>query len=158
MTIELRDVTPDDETFLREVYACTREAELAITPWNLEQREAFLRFQFDAQHAHYHEQYPEARYQIILKHGEPVGRLYVLRDPDQIKILDITVLPRYRNAGVASSLLRDLVAEADAAGKPLMVWIEQTNPSQSLFKDLGFAKIEDDGYQDLMRRPPMAKA
>jgi ribosomal protein S18 acetylase RimI-like enzyme len=159
MAIELRDVTPEDEAFLREVYACTREAELAMVPWTPEQREAFLRFQFDAQHAHYHKQYPEASYQIILNHGEAVGRLYVLRNADEIKILDITVLPKHRTSGIGSSLLGDLLAEADAACKPVLIWVEQTNPSQSLFKNLGFSKIQDDGYQDLMeRRPPVEHA
>jgi GNAT superfamily N-acetyltransferase len=150
MSITLRDITPEDDAFLREVYACTRAQEIAMVPWNDEQREAFLRFQFDAQHSYYHEQFPDARYQIIIDEGEPVGRLYVARRASEIKILDLTVLPQYRKTGVGSKLMQDLLAEAKAGGKPVLIWVEQTNPSQKLFKDLGFSKIEDDGYQDLL--------
>jgi ribosomal protein S18 acetylase RimI-like enzyme len=150
MSITLRDITPEDDAFLREVYACTRAQEIAMVPWNDEQREAFLRFQFDAQHSYYHEQFPDARYQIIIDEGEPVGRLYVARRASEIKILDLTVLPQYRKTGVGSKLMQDLLAEAKAGGKAVLIWVEQTNPSQKLFKDLGFSKIEDDGYQDLL--------
>lgn len=149
MTITLREVTPEDETLLREIYACTRAAELAMVPWSDEQREAFLRFQFDAQDSHYRSQFPEASYQLILKNTEPVGRLYILRDETEIRILDITVLPQYRNAGIGTSLMREVLAEADRSGKTVTIWVEQFNPSQAQFQRLGFAKIQDDGYSDL---------
>lgn len=154
MTITLRDSAPQDELFLREVYACTREQELAMTPWNTEQREAFLRFQFDAQDAYYRQQYPDAGYQIILNDGDPVGRLYVARMPREIKILDLTVLPQYRNKGIGYILLTEILAEANNHGKSVLIWVEQASPAQGLFKRLGFSKKEDDGYQDLLEWRP----
>lgn len=156
MTITLRDSAPQDELFLREVYACTREQELAMTPWNAEQREAFLRFQFDAQDAYYRQQYPDAAYQIILKDGEPVGRLYLARRPSEIKILDITVLPPYRKQGIGSVLLNEILAEANNDGKAVLIWVEQNSPGKELFKRLGFLKKEDNGYQDLLEWRPAA--
>ena len=159
MTITLRDSTLEDEAFLREVYASTREQELAMTQWNDEQRAAFLRFQFDAQHAHYHQHYPDASYQVILNDGHPVGRLYVARKPDEIKIIDLTVLPRHRNKGIGSGLMDEILSEAKKDGKAVFIWVEQTSPAQELFKRLGFSKIEDDGYQDLLEwRPKVANS
>jgi GNAT superfamily N-acetyltransferase len=154
MTITLRDITTEDQAFLREVYASTREQELAMTQWNDEQRAAFLRFQFDAQHAHYHQHYPDASFQVILSDGDPVGRLYVARTPDEIKVIDLTVLPRYRNKGVGSGLIDEILSEANNDGKIVLIWVEQTSPAQELFKRLGFSKIEDDGYQDLLEWRP----
>lgn len=154
MTITLRDSAPQDEQFLREVYACTREQELAMTPWNDEQREVFLRFQFDAQDAYYRQQYPDAGYQIILKDGEPVGRLYLARRPSEIKILDLTVLPPYRNKGIGSVLLNEILAEANNDGKAVLIWVEQNSPGKELFERLGFLKKEDNGYQDLLEWRP----
>jgi len=154
MTITLRDSTIEDEPFLREVYACTREQELAMTPWNDEQRAAFLRFQFDAQDAYYHEQYPDAGYQIVLKDGDSVGRLYIARKPSEIKILDLTVLPSHRNKGIGSQLMSEILSEANIAGKRVLIWVEQSSPAQELFKRLGFAKIEDNGYQELLEWSP----
>ena len=157
MKVTLRESTLDDDAFLREVYACTRAQELAMTPWNDEQRAAFLRFQFDAQDSFYRQQYPDAGYQIILSDGEPVGRLYVARKANEIKILDLTVLPQYRNKGIGSTLVDEILSEANNTGKSVLIWVEQGSPAQELFKRLGFSKKEDDGCQDLLEwRPGVA--
>ncbi|HEX6190391.1 MAG TPA: GNAT family N-acetyltransferase [Pyrinomonadaceae bacterium] len=154
MSILLRDVTPEDEHFLREVYASTRALELSLVPWSDEQRAAFLKFQFDAQDSHYRKQYPEASFQVILKEAEPVGRLYLVRGSAEIKILDITVLPQYRNAGIGTILLRELLSEAEKTARTVVIWVEHFNPSQNLFKRLGFSKIDEDGYNHLMEWRP----
>jgi len=150
MTITLRDATAEDEGFLRQVYACTRAEEMALVPWTDEQREAFLRFQFDAQDSYYRSQFPEAAYQIILKDGAPVGRLYVYRNSTDMRILDITILPEHRAAGVGTSLIRDLQAEAEESNQPLNIWVENFNRSQSLFKRLGFLIVQEEGYNNLL--------
>ena len=154
MPITLREVTAEDEAFLLEVYASTRALELSLVPWSDEQREAFLKFQFEAQHTHYRTQFPEASYQIIFDDTERVGRLYVLRDPAEMRVLDITIMPQHRNAGIGTLLMRDLLTEAQQAGKPLSIWVEHFNPSQTLFQRLGFSKIEEDGYNYLMQWRP----
>jgi ribosomal protein S18 acetylase RimI-like enzyme len=154
MSILLRDVTAEDERFLREVYASTRALELSLVPWSDEQREAFLKFQFDAQDSHYRKQYTEASFQVILKDDEPVGRLYLVRGSAEIKILDITVLPQYRNAGIGTTLLRELLAEAEQTARTVGIWVEHFNPSQNLFKRLGFSQIKEDGYNHLMQWRP----
>jgi ribosomal protein S18 acetylase RimI-like enzyme len=158
MTIVLRDSTPEDEPFLREVYASTREQELAMTQWTDEQRATFLRFQFDAQQAHYRQQYPDASYHVILNDADLVGRLYVARLPGEIKVLDLTVLPPHRNHGIGSELMNEILAEANNDGKAVLIWVEQTSPAQELFKRLGFSKKEDDGYQDLLEWRPASVA
>ena len=114
------------------------------------QREAFLRFQFDAQDSYYRSQFPEAAYQIILKDGAPVGRLYVYRNSTDMRILDITILPEHRAAGVGTSLIRDLQAEAEESNQPLNIWVENFNRSQSLFKRLGFLIVQEEGYNNLL--------
>ena len=71
--ITLRPVTPADEAFLCEVYSSTRTEELAPVPWNDEQKAAFLRMQFTAQHRYYHEQYPHGAFDVILIDGRAGG-------------------------------------------------------------------------------------
>lgn len=154
MTITLRDVSPDDESFLREVYATTRAQELSMVPWTAEQREAFLRFQFDAQDTHYRSQYPQAAFQLILQDEQKVGRLYVAREESAIRILDITVLEQFRTQGVGSSLIRDLMKEADEREQNLTVWIEMNNPSRNLFHRMGFSALDNDGYNELWEYRP----
>jgi RimJ/RimL family protein N-acetyltransferase len=151
MSITFRPIEPDDEAFLLKVYASTREEELARVPWTEAQRDAFLRMQFSAQHQHYHERYPDAAYEIILVDGKMVGRLYVAWLAEQIRIIDVTLLPEYRNAGTGTKIIEDLLAEASEAGKPVRIYVESFNPSLRLFERLGFTKIEDNGVHFLMQ-------
>ncbi len=156
MTITLRDATAEDDVFLREVYASSRVDELALAPWSQEQKEAFLDSQFRAQHSYYHQQYPQASYQIILANCEPAGRLYLLREKQNIQILDITVLPQYRRAGIGTSLIRMLLDEGAQTDLTARIWVESFNPSRHFFERLGFFQIQEDGLNCLLecRSPP----
>jgi ribosomal protein S18 acetylase RimI-like enzyme len=155
MPITLRDALPEDEPFLFEVYACTRAQEMALVPWDDEQRKSFLTMQFTAQHSHYREQFPNANYSVILRDDLPVGRLYVLREQGDIRILDITVLPEHRNAGIGTSLLQDLLDEAAQLGKKVGIYVETYNPSLRLFERLGFKSIAEEGHNFLMEWRPV---
>jgi ribosomal protein S18 acetylase RimI-like enzyme len=123
-------------------------------PWDEPTKRAFLRQQFDAQDAHYKEHYRDTSYDVIVVAGEPAGRLYVARWKDEIRIVDISLLPAHRGRGVGTALLRELMADADAAGKPLSIHVEVNNPARSLYDRLGFEVAEDKGVYVLMRRPP----
>jgi len=156
MSITLRDATAEDDAFLREVYASSRADEFALAPWGQEQREAFLTSQFRAQHSHYHQQYPQASYQVILVNCDRAGRLYVLREKEHIQILDITVLPQYRRAGIGTSLIRMLLDEGARTDITARIWVESFNPSRHFFERLGFFQIQEDGFNCLLecRSPP----
>jgi len=148
--LRLRTVTPEDEQFLRAVYASTRSEELARVPWSDEQKRAFIDMQFAAQDADYRRNYPDAQYSIIEVQGVPAGRLYVDRGSKEIRIIDIALLPEHRRAGIGTSLLRALQDEARATGKTLTIHVEKFNPARSLYHRLGFQQIEDKGVYLLL--------
>jgi ribosomal protein S18 acetylase RimI-like enzyme len=154
----LRAVSPEDESFLYTVYASTRAAEMMLLPWSVEQKEAFLRMQFNAQQNYYRAENPEATHDIILQDSLPVGRLYVARRESEIRILDVTILPEYRSRGLGTPLIKDLMEEAAGAGKSLSVYVESFNPSRNLFERLGFTKVSDDGVNCLMEWRPGSTA
>jgi len=150
--ITLRSVGPDDEDFLLAVYASTRAEEMALVPWTEQQREAFIRSQFGAQLDHYREKYPTANHDVILSNGRQVGRLYVARLDQEIRIVDITVLPSERNGGIGSYLIKQLLDEARSGGKFTRIYVEEFNPSLSLFQRLGFSLKEQHGIHLLLER------
>ena len=152
--ITLRPVTEADDAFLLSVYASTRAAELDRVPWTAEQKDAFVRMQFDAQKTHYAAQEPGANHDIICLDSTPVGRLYLARRAEGLHILDITVLPQYRNQGIGAILLRRLQNEAATAGKPLSIYLENFNPSLPLFRHLGFQTVSENGFNLLLQWPP----
>lgn len=154
--IALRPVTEADDKFVFSAYASTRAEELARVPWPQEQKDAFLQMQFAAQKRHYAAEYPQANHDLILANGVPAGRVYLDRSGDEFHILDITVLPQHRNAGIGSWLLRQVLEEAGQAKKPVTIYVENFNPSLRLFERLGFRKAEENGFQFLMRWQPVA--
>ena len=153
-TITLRPVTGADEAFLLSVYAGTRADELARVPWSAEQKEAFVRMQFTAQAQHYAAQEPAAHHDIICLDETPVGRIYLARRPNELHILDITLLPEYRKQGIGSHLLRRLQEEGASSGKPVSIYVENFNPSMGLFRQLGFHPVAEQGFHILLRWTP----
>jgi ribosomal protein S18 acetylase RimI-like enzyme len=148
--ITLRPITPQDENFLCRLYASTREDELAVVPWSAAEREAFLTMQFNAQHKFYQEQFRQAEFQLILLDDEPIGRLYIDRRPDEIRLIDIALLTEQRNKGIGSLFLKEVLAEGERAGLPVRIHVEQYNPALGLYERLGFRKIGDQGVYYLL--------
>jgi len=152
--ITLRPVGADDYDFLVELYGSTRAEEMALVPWTIEQKQVFIRAQFAAQQDHYTKKYPEASHDIIVLDDRPMGRLYVARLDQEIRIIDITVLSAERNAGIGSYLIRQLLDEANRAGKVTRIYVEEFNPSLRLFERLGFSPSEQHGIHLLMQCHP----
>jgi RimJ/RimL family protein N-acetyltransferase len=148
--ITFRPVDPDDEAFLISVYGSTRLEELALTGWDESERESFVLMQFEAQQAHYRQNYPDAEHLIILLNGERVGRLYVSEIKSEIRIIDVTILPEYRKGGAGTRIIDQLQDEAAQIGKPLTIYVETFNRSYRLFERLGFVKSGESGYSHLM--------
>jgi ribosomal protein S18 acetylase RimI-like enzyme len=149
--IKLRAATPADDAFLLSVYASTRADELKKVPWSAEQKEAFVKMQFAAQKSYYAAAYPQANHDLICLDKTAIGRIYMDRGPEVFHILDVTVLPEYRNQGVGSTLLGRLLAEAGQSGKAVTIHVETFNPSLQLFERLGFQKTEQKDFHLLMK-------
>lgn len=154
--VTFRPIAPDDMDFLLRVYRSTREEELAmVVDWTDEQKDAFVRHQFEAQSVWYRDHYGGAQFDVVLVDGVPAGRLYVHRREREIRLVDITLLPEFRQGGVGTSLLRDLLAEGEVAGKPVTIHVEVFNPAMRLYERLGFSPIEERGPYRLMEwKPP----
>ena len=154
--LTLRPVRQEDEAFLLEVYGSTRAEELSQTGWDDALKRAFLSIQFAAQQQHYKSRFPEGEHQIIVKDGHPIGRIYVARTGEEIRILDIALLPQYRNAGVGTTLLRAIMGEAEDSSRAVRIYVESFNPSLKLFERLGFSSVETSGLHQLMEWRPKA--
>jgi ribosomal protein S18 acetylase RimI-like enzyme len=152
--VERRPVRDADLPFLMRVYASTRQEELAQVPWTDEQKGAFLRQQFEAQHTWWQEHYSGASFDVVLVAGEPAGRLYVDEWEREIRIVDIALLPEYRGHGLGARLVREVLARGNAAGKAVSIHVERNNPALRLYERLGFRLVEDKGVYLLMSRPP----
>ncbi len=148
----LRPERAGDYPFLERLYASARAAEVAPLDWPENAKRQFLSHQFQLQYRHYTEHYRDSEFSILERGGAPVGRLYIFRGASDHRIVDISLLPEIRNAGVGRALLEAVLAEAAAAGKTVSIHVEKFNPALRLYRRLGFREIGEAGPYWLMER------
>jgi ribosomal protein S18 acetylase RimI-like enzyme len=153
-TISLRPETDDDLEFTAALYASTREEELRPVDWSDEQKAAFLRQQFDAQRMHYRQNYDNAEFSIILDDGIPVGRLYIHRNGDDVRLMDIGLMPDHRGRGIGEMLVKRILDAAERDRKTVSIHVEIYNPAMRLYQRLGFTQIDTYGVYHLMEWRP----
>ncbi len=144
LSVTKRNVRDADREILLTIYESSREIELSATDWGSELRRRFCEMQLDAQSRHYKEVYPEATHEILLVEDLAAGRLYLDKSLSQIAILDLTILPGFRRRGIATNILKELVAEAERTERSVRVYLEAFNPAQRLFLSLGFRQVPDE--------------
>ena len=154
-TLKTRPVTPTDDDFLLTVYASTRADELAQVQWQEGQQDAFVKWQFEMQRREYDARFPDAEYNVILIDEQPAGRIWLGRTEEEIRLLDIALLPEFQNRGAGSLLIQHLIDEATAANKRLrhMVFV-LNNDAHRFYERFGFTVIEDFGAYKHMEWKP----
>lgn len=157
-SLSLRPIQDKDLNLLFEIYSSTRTEELQqVAVWSEEQKHAFLTQQFNAQHDYYQKNYVGAGFYIIYKNNVPIGRLYIQEDfqGKEIRIIDIALLPVWRNQGLGTSILKDILGRAKDINRPVTIHVESFNPAMKLYEKLGFNKIsETNGVYHLMEYLP----
>ncbi|HYH85758.1 MAG TPA: GNAT family N-acetyltransferase [Pyrinomonadaceae bacterium] len=151
-SLALRPASDEDYEDLVRIYAGTRADELAqVSWWDDEQKLAFCRSQYEAQKMEYDARFPDAEYDVILLEGRMVGRLWVVRGDEEIRLLDIALVPEAQNRGVGTALLKRLIDESRQTGKRLRHMVFVLNEAALRFYDrLGFEVFEDlGGYKHM---------
>lgn len=148
---QFRPIADQDKEFLQRLYGSTRASELAMLPWTEKEKEDFISMQFQAQHTFYQDQFKQAEFNIVCKDNADIGRLYTDVRSDEIRIIDIALLPNYRRMGLGKKLLDGVITKAKQLDLPITIHVEKNNPAMNLYKRLGFEVIEDQGVYDLMR-------
>jgi ribosomal protein S18 acetylase RimI-like enzyme len=154
----LRPETDADLPFLRELFASTREEELATVPWSAEQKRAFLLGQFNAQRHHYRTYNAGCAFDVIEHRGGRAGRLYLEEERLRLYIVDITLMPGWRGRGLGTAMLSALQECGRASGRSIGIMVEKFNPAMRLYRRLGFTDLVDHGvYQEMEWRPAGAQ-
>ena len=140
MTLSYRPTTAEDEMFLRCLFESTRD-DLALLPAEL--RAPLLDMQFRSQRGSYRVTFPDARYSMILVDQIPVGRMILDEQQDSIHLVDISILPEFRNRGIGSQVLRELISR----GKPVNLMVRKENRAYGLYRRVGFEEtVRDEMY------------
>jgi ribosomal protein S18 acetylase RimI-like enzyme len=141
-----RPVAKSDEAFLYELFCSVRTP--ALGPANLPAAalEPLLRMQYAGQRTTYASHFPRAEHSIVLQDGQPVGACYVSRSEEEIRLVNVALLPAQRGAGLGTALVHGLQDEARASGRPLHLSVDVSNVGARRF-------YERLGFEDLDRSP-----
>ena len=153
--LQLKLVEEKDKLLIETIYRTTREDELNLTNWPESQKQAFVSMQSTAQLAEYKKNYPGASYQIIIWKRKPAGRFFVWENENEIRLIDIIVLPSFRNKGIGTYLLHELIKRSGAVQKKISLHVEPRNPALQLYRRLGFVHIKTNGRHYYMERKPV---
>ena len=100
---------------------------------------------------------PDMAFDVIEDNGVPAGRLYLDRQDKTLLIVDLALLPDWRNRGIGTALIEAVFAEARLCGKEVSISVEKFNPAQRLYRRLGFREYAEDNVYWFMYWQPEAK-
>jgi ribosomal protein S18 acetylase RimI-like enzyme len=137
-TVTLRHATPEDRPFLAELFRACRADDFVMLGEPMATH--MLRLQFAGQTAACSARFDLAGDHIITFGDQPIGRIWVHSEGSNWELVDIAVVPEHRNHGVASTLLRDLIDQADQNAATIYLDVRTDNAeAQRLYYRLGFS-------------------
>lgn len=158
--LHLRPAKATDLAFLQRLYRRTRDPELAMTGWPEEEKRAFCRSQFTAQHLDYTRRYPRAWFLILAEGRDPIGRLYVDLSGETLHLIDIALLPQRQGHGIGNRVLAALEQRSRETDRVLTLSVARDNVGAlALYRRRGFAIVETGATHYSMEwLPPPAAA
>lgn len=145
VTTKMIDSKLEEEEFFYYLYQKSREQEVAQWGWSEREREAFLSMQYKFQCQSYHWQYPKLEAMIIYYKDDPIGRMMITRDHDELRLIDIIILSDYQGRGFGTQLILGLQSEARDKNVPLGLSVHVNNTEAcKLYQSLGFQKVSND--------------
>jgi ribosomal protein S18 acetylase RimI-like enzyme len=102
-----------------------------------------LLMQYAGQKSTYAAEFPNAKDQVILLDGTPVGRLLLDHRHDSIHGVDIAILRAARNLGAGTAVLVGLFEDCAKKGARFTLSVTKNNPAIRLYERLG-CRIDGD--------------
>jgi len=150
--LETRTIESSDYDFLYQLYASTRVDEMVSMGWSEEEQHAFLTQQFEFQHRYYQEHFSDAQFWVLLREAVPIGRLYWWVRNKHAALIDLSLMPAWREQEIGTAVIQSLVEHADKHGLTISLYVESTNPAYRLYLLFGFEVVRDNGMHLKMRR------
>ena len=148
--LDIRPARDSDRPFIESLYHTTRD-DLRLIDAESDFIESLIEQQQHAQTVGYGDQFPNAMYFIIEKQGERVGRVVIDFGHNEIRIVDIALIPEARGRGYGSGVLRALKHAAKSVCAPLVLSVHRQNPAaRRLYEQEGFRLEQSDQMNDQM--------
>jgi len=149
--LEKSSVCPHHEAFLYELFVNTRLDEVTAWGWDESTKENFLKMQWTAQSRHFASEYPNVEHYVIRHEGQLVGRQMTSSTEQDVLLIDIAILPNYRNQGIGTALIVELQELAKRSRKRLRLSVLKTSAAVSLYHRLGFVTDKENDLYYFMK-------
>jgi ribosomal protein S18 acetylase RimI-like enzyme len=158
MTVSTRLEAEADEPFLRRLIIAEVAENLMASSWPETIRDNLLDVQYRARRNSIRANFPQAESLLVLLDGQNAGWLVVDgtegTQKDELRLVEILLLPDHRGKGVGSQLIRDLLLTAERAHLPLRLSVDVRNAAAiRLYERLGFRRIAGDEIRHFMEVP-----
>jgi len=142
--VSMRGMAETDLPFIRRLFVRSRWDELAPSGMSAGEICKFLHQQCMAQHMHYQSHFKKTDYAILIgPEGEAMGRLYLDWMAGDLRIIDISLMPKWQKRGLGKALLECIFEDAAAKGANVTIHVEKNNPALRLYDRLEFHAVED---------------
>ncbi len=149
-----RRATPQDEAFLFDVYCTTWQREVAAMP-NPSLVRHFLRIQYTAHNTKIAARFPGHERWVVMHEDKRAGRFFLHRSPSILHIVEITLLPEFRSAGIGTRILLDVLAEAERHDQSVSLRVPRRNVrAANLYNTLGFSLVTMDDQDSYFEWTP----
>ena len=140
----LRACTEADDAFVYDVFCTTWESEVAALP-NQNLAQHVLRIQHIAQERRFASRYPGLQRYIVVRDGQSAGRLYVHESDSLLEVVDLTLMPSFRDHGIGTRIFHELFEHATREGQTISLRVERRNERATmLYSQLGFDLVSVD--------------
>jgi len=145
----LRIASEHDEPLLFELFCTARAPDFSACEPALGQQ--LLQMQYRAQRNTYQAQFPLASRYVIEDDLEvPIGSLLYEDTPEAVRLIDIAILPAFRNRGIGTSIIEKLQQAALKKDVPVCLSVFRLNPARVLYLRLGFTETDgNELYQSM---------
>ena len=153
--LRLRSESEEDQDFRYRLFCNSRPPQFAVlAPEAFEQ---VMTYQFHGQNLNQLARFPQASFDVIELAGEPIGRVVVDRSAAVLHLVDLAIVPQWRDRGIGTAIMRALMDDARAAEIPVRLEVAATDdPAVRLYLRLGFIPIETAAFYARLEWQPTA--
>lgn len=141
--VKTRPVQADDEPFLKSLFATTEYERLPLAKLEPSLVKKILRTEFNGHHQYFDQVDCEKSDALLLVNGQPVGRLIVLQNQDEIRLADLALMPEVRNRGLGTALIESLQVQARLSNRPLRLTVMKDSRARNFYRRMGFYKCDE---------------
>ena len=139
--MERRTATLNDLDFLYNLHRVAMKTYVEeIWGWDEGWQKEYFRQKFDP-----------AAIEIIRFDGKDVGAVVIEQRDTEVYISNIEILPEYQNRGIGMGIIREALAAAEQAEKPVALQVLKVNRARGLYERLGFSVVGETQTHYFMR-------